>query len=261
MGTPQPSADPTTHPAPERKVALVTGAARGIGAAIAAELHRRGLRVALLDQDDTGARALAKSLDPDGDSAMAVHADVSDPEGTERAVRAVSSAWRSPDVLVNNAARTAPGSVWDVDLDEWDALMATNLRSVLVLTRLCAPAMRERGWGRVINLASLAGQQGGLVAGPHYAAAKAGVLVLTKVFAQELAAHGVTVNAVAPAAVQTPVMDDLPAEALQRAADRIPVGRFGRPEEVAALVGHLAGEDTGYITGATLDVNGGLFMR
>lgn len=143
MGAPRPSAD-STRPTADRKVALATGAARGIGAAIAAELHRRGLRVALLDQDDTGARALAKSLDPDGDSAMAVHADVSDPEGTPRAVEAVSSAWRSPDVLVNNAARTAPGSVWDVDLDEWDALMATNLRSVLVLTRLCTPAMRER---------------------------------------------------------------------------------------------------------------------
>ena len=260
MGAPRPSTGPI-RPTTERKVALITGAARGIGAAIAAELHRRGLRVALLDQDEPGAQALAKSLDPDGVSAMAVHADVGDPEETQRAVRAVASAWSSPDVLVNNAARTAPGSVWDVELDEWDALMATNLRSVLILTRLCAPAMRERGWGRVINLASLAGQQGGLVAGPHYAAAKAGVLVLTKVFAQELAPHGVTVNAVAPAAVQTPVMDDLPAEALRRAADRIPVGRFERPEEVAALVGHLAREDTGYITGATLDVNGGLFMR
>ncbi|WP_102133446.1 SDR family oxidoreductase [Streptomyces hokutonensis] len=260
MAAPRPSTDPI-RPTAERRVALITGAARGIGASIATELHRLGLRVALLDRDDSGARALAKALDPDGDSAMAVRADVGDPEETRDAVRAVSSAWHSPDVLVNNAARTAPGSVWDVELDEWDALMATNLRSVLVLTRLCAPPMRERGWGRVINLASLAGQQGGLVAGPHYAAAKAGVLVLTKVFAQELAPHGVTVNAVAPAAVRTPVMDELPAEALRRAADRIPVGRFGRPDEVAALVGHLAGDDSGYITGATLDVNGGSFMR
>ncbi|MEV6483971.1 SDR family NAD(P)-dependent oxidoreductase [Streptomyces sp. NPDC051576] len=260
MSAPRSSTGPAS-PAVERKVALVTGAARGIGAAIAGELHRRGLRVALLDRDGTGAHARAKSLDPGGDSAMAVCADVGDPEETRRAVRAVTSAWGSPDVLVNNAARTAAGSVWDVELDEWDALLATNLRSVLVLTRLCAPAMRERGWGRVINLASLAGQQGGLVTGPHYAAAKAGVLVLTKVFAQELAPHGVTVNAVAPAAVRTPVMDDLPAEALRRTAERIPVGRFGRPEEVAALVGHLSAEDTGYITGATLDVNGGLFMR
>ena len=260
MAAPRPSTDPIP-PSAERRVALVTGAARGIGAAIATELHRRGLRVALLDRDDTGARDLAKELDPDGGTAMVVGADVGDPRETEDAVRAVSSAWHSPDVLVNNAARTAPGSVWDVELDEWDTLMATNLRSVLVLTRLCAPSMRERGWGRVVNLASLAGQQGGLVAGPHYAAAKAGVLVLTKIFAQELAPHGVTVNAVAPAAVRTPVMDELPAEALRRVADRIPVGRFGRPEEVAALVGHLAGDDSGYITGATLDVNGGSFMR
>ncbi|HEX3781176.1 MAG TPA: SDR family NAD(P)-dependent oxidoreductase [Pseudonocardiaceae bacterium] len=243
------------------RVALVTGAARGIGQAIAIDLHGRGLRVALLDRDGTAVQDLARGLDPDGHTAMALCADVDEPAQLETAVTTVAAQWHSPDVLVNNAARTVSNSVWDIELDEWDGLMATNLRSVLILTRLCAPAMRDRGWGRVVNLASLAGQQGGQVAGAHYAAAKAGVLVLTKIFARELAASGVTVNALAPATVRTPVMDDLPEDALDRAEKTIPVGRFGRPQEVAAAVSYLVGEDAGYVTGATLDINGGGFMR
>jgi len=243
------------------RVALVTGAARGIGEAIATDLHDRGFRVALLDRDGAAVQTVAHGLDPDGATAVALCADVDEPQQLETAVAAVATRWRSPDVLVNNAARTVSKSVWDIELDEWDGLMATNLRSVLILTRLCAPAMRDRGWGRVVNLASLAGQQGGQVAGAHYAAAKAGVLVLTKIFARELAASGVTVNAIAPAAVRTPVMDDLPADALDRAEKAIPVGRFGLPREVAATVGYLVHEDSGYVTGATVDINGGTFMR
>jgi 3-oxoacyl-[acyl-carrier protein] reductase len=243
------------------KVALVTGAARGIGSAVSTALHRLGMRVALLDRDGDAVRAAARSLDPDGRTAFALRADVDRPDELSAAVEAVAMRWHSPDVLVNNAARTVGGSVWDVDIDEWDALMATNLRSVLVLTRLCAPPMRDRSWGRVINLASLAGQQGGGLAGPHYSAAKAGVLVLTKIFARELAAYGVTVNAVAPAAILTPVMAEVPPDALAHAAASLPVGRFGDAWEVAALVAHLAGDDAGYITGATFDINGGALMR
>ncbi|MGI5229439.1 SDR family NAD(P)-dependent oxidoreductase [Actinoallomurus sp. CA-142502] len=243
------------------RVALVTGAARGIGAAVAAELHGRAMRVVLLDRDGAAVRETAWALDSGTGTAMPICADVADVQELESAIQTIASRWHAPDILVNNAARTVPGSVWDVKIDEWDAIMATNLRSVLVMTRLCAEKMRERRWGRVINLASLAGQQGGQVAGVHYSAAKAGVLVLTKIFARELAAYGVTVNAVAPAAILTPVMGDLPQEALDRTAASIPVGRLGRPKEVAAIVAHLAGEDSGYITGATFDVNGGSFMR
>ena len=121
--------------------------------------------------------------------------------------------------------------------------------------------MRERGWGRIVNMASLAGQRGGLVAGVHYGASKAGVLVLTKIFARELASSGVTVNAVAPAAVRTPVMDGMDTGQLDRAVAAIPVGRLGRAEEVAGLVAYLCGERAGYLTGTTVDVNGGVFMR
>ncbi|MBS2554092.1 SDR family oxidoreductase [Catenulispora sp. NL8] len=252
----------TSSPQPaEPRVALITGAARGIGASIAAALHASGHRVALLDRDGPAADAVARGLDAGSATAISLSADVDDGDQLAAAVATVAARWRSPDILVNNAARTVTTSLWDVTLREWDETMATNLRSVLIASRLCAPAMRERRWGRIVNLASLAGQQGSRVAGPHYAAAKAGVLVLTKMFAQDLAPYGVTVNAVAPAAVVTPAMDGVDPESLRTLADAVPVGRLGRPAEVAALVRHLVGDDAGYITGATFDVNGGLFMR
>jgi 3-oxoacyl-[acyl-carrier protein] reductase len=241
------------------RVAVVTGAGRGIGRAIAVELHRRGHKVALLDVE--GAPEAAQEIDPDGAGAAGFLADVRDPDAVGAAADAVTDRFGPADVLVNNAARTVSRSVWEIGPAEWDDVLATNVRSVLLVTQRFAPAMRERGWGRVVNLASLAGQQGGTVAGAHYAASKAGVLVLTKVFARELAPHGVTVNAVAPAAVRTPVMDDLPPEQIERMAATIPVGRLGRAEEVAAVVAHLCGDEAGYITGATIDVNGGVFMR
>lgn len=246
---------------PDPKVALVTGAGRGLGAAIARRLHADGLRVALLDIDEPAAARGAGELDPTGESAWAVGADVRDAGRLEAAVRELGARWHSPDVLINNAARTVQRSVWDIPLDEWDDVLATNLRGALVLTRLCAPAMRERGWGRIVNMSSLAGQQGGLVAGAHYAASKSGLLVLTKIFARELASDGVTVNAVAPAAVRTPAMDGMPGEQLDRLAESIPVGRLGSAEEVAALVSYLSGVDSGFITGATFDINGGTFLR
>ncbi|MCX5562793.1 SDR family NAD(P)-dependent oxidoreductase [Streptomyces sp. NBC_00038] len=249
------------HRSGSPRVALVTGAGRGLGAAIATRLHQQGLRVALLDRDGDSATEVARGLDPDMGTTLALPVDVDDVAAMDAAVRKVTAAWRAPDVLVNNAARTVPGSVWDIALDEWDAVMATNLRSVLALTRLCALPMRQRGWGRVINLASLAGQQGGTLAGAHYSAAKAGVLVLTKVFARELAPHGVTVNAVAPASIETPAVAELGATAVSEAARNIPVKRLGRPTEVAALVAYLASEDAGYVTGATFDINGGTHMR
>jgi 3-oxoacyl-[acyl-carrier protein] reductase len=208
----------------------------------------------LADVNVEGAEAVARSL---GDRARAVECDVRSKESLRRVVGDVDAV----DVMVNNAARTVARPFWEIEEDEWDDVLAVNLRGVFFGCQLAGERMRERGRGRIINLASLAGQQGGAVAGAHYAASKAGIIVLTKMVAQELAPHGVTVNAIAPAAVQTPVMDAMPADRLEAVRQRIPVGRFGEAEEVGALAAFLASDEAGYVTGATLDVNGGLFMR
>jgi 3-oxoacyl-[acyl-carrier protein] reductase len=139
--------------------------------------------------------------------------------------------------------------------------MAVNLRGAFAGCRAAGERMREQGSGRIVNLTSLAGQQGSVANGAHYSSSKAGIIVLTKIAAAELAPHGVTVNAVAPAAIEGPLTDAMPADRREAIVASIPIGRLGHPEEVAAMVAFLASEDAAYITGATLDVNGGLFMR
>lgn len=242
-----------------QRSALVTGAAQGLGEAIARRLHRDGFRVGIADINVDAAAALASELDASGRTARAVRVDVSDVDSLRSCFADQREAWGAPDVLVNNAGRTVRKSVWEIEPAEWDDVLATNLRSYLVLCQLAGAAMREQGWGRIVNMSSFAGQQGGLVAGAHYAASKAGALVLTKIFARELAGSGVTVNAVTPAAIRTPAMgSDEEAEAVGRT---IPVGRAGTPEEVAEAVAYLVGDGGGFVTGATLDINGGVFMR
>jgi 3-oxoacyl-[acyl-carrier protein] reductase len=208
----------------------------------------------LADVNVGGAEGVAASL---GERARAVECDVRSRESLRHVIEEAGDV----DVMVNNAARTVARPFWEIEQDEWDDVLAVNLRGVFFGCQLAGEQMRERGRGRIINLSSLAGQQGGTVAGAHYAASKAGIVVLTKIVAQELAPHGVTVNAIAPAAVRTPVMADMPEDRLEAVRGRIPVGRFGDPEEIGALAAFLASDEAGYITGATVDVNGGLFMR
>ena len=208
----------------------------------------------LADVNLEAAEGVAASL---GERARAVECDVRSKESLRHVVEAAGDV----DVMVNNAARTVSRPFWEIEHDEWDDVLAVNLRGVFFGCQLAGEHMRERGHGRIINLASLAGQQGGAVAGAHYAASKAGIIVLTKILAQELAPYGVTVNAIAPAAVRTPVMDEMPADRVEAVRQRIPVGRFGEAEEVGALAAFLASDEAAYITGATLDINGGLSMR
>jgi 3-oxoacyl-[acyl-carrier protein] reductase len=259
------------------RAAIVTGAGRGLGEAIAAELAARGARVLLADIDaDAAARAaeeIAAQVSglrdpkgaprPEGPGPIAESAalDVADWDAFGALVADFHARAGRLDILVNNAARSVARSFWEIEPEEWDEVMAVNLRSVVAGCRAAGPIMRAAGWGRIVNLGSLAGQQGGVANGAHYAASKAGIGVVTKIVAGDLAGSGVTVNAVAPAAIEGPVMDALPAERQAAIAAQIPVGRAGRPEEVAATVAFLASEEAAFITGATIDVNGGLHMR
>ena len=240
------------------RVAIVTGAARGIGEAIAARLARDGARVVVADADAEGAAATARSL---GGNAVAAELDVRDRAAFAAVVRRAVEELGRLDILVNNAAVTIRRPFFEIDDAEWDDVLAVNLRGVFLGCQLAGAQMRNQGHGRIVNVSSLAGQQGSAVNGAHYAAAKAGILALTKTAARELASSGVTVNAVAPAAVDGPVMAELPEETVRALVASIPAGRLGRPEEVAALIAYLVSDEAAFVTGATFDLNGGLFMR
>lgn len=235
------------------RTTIVTGAARGIGEAVARRLHADGHRVALADIADAG--HVVREL---GDGAVAYEHDVRDLASWERLVAALDG-----DVyaLVNNAARTEFRSFWEIDGDEWDDVLATNLRGTYFGCRVVGAALRDRGNGRVVNLASDAAFAPSGGSGVHYAASKAGVVALTRRAATELAPHGVTVNAVAPAAIDGPLARSVVRDRLDEKLADIPVGRLGRPDEIAALVSFLLSDDAAYITGATFDANGGVLMR
>lgn len=232
--------------------AIVTGAARGIGEAIARRLSADGYEVALTDVDIDGAERVAAEL-----GARALEHDVRELASWE----ALLSQLDDVHVLVNNAARTEFRSFFDIDLDEWDDVLATNLRGTYVGCRVLGAHMRGRGAGRIVNLASDAAFAASGASGAHYAASKAGVVAVTRRAATELAPHGITVNAIAPAAIDGPLAREVLRDRLEEKLVDIPIGRLGRPEEVAALVSFLASDDAGYVTGATFDVNGGVLMR
>ena len=208
----------------------------------------------LADLDLAGVEELAAEL---GSDAGAVEHDVRSLESWERLVAGTGQI----DVLVNNAARTEFSSFWEIDVDEWDDVLATNLRGTYLGCRVVGAQMRDRGAGRIVNLASVAGQRGASATGVHYAASKAAIVALTRHAATALAGHGVTVNAVAPAAIDGPMVSLVPPEKVEAMVKTIPVGRLGRGEEVAAAVAYLASDAAGFVTGATLDVNGGMLMR
>jgi ketoreductase len=254
----------------EQKVALVTGATSGIGLAAARALGAAGHAVFVCARTAESVELTVKELRADGYEANGTTADVRDPESVRALVAAAVETYGRIDVLVNNAGRSGGGVTADLDDELWDDVIATNLTSVFLLTRafLRESGVRERGWGRVINVASTAGKQG-VVLGAPYSASKHGVVGFTKALGNELAPTGITVNAVCPGYVETPMAQrvrqgyaaayDTSEDAiLQKFQAKIPLGRYSTPEEVAGLIGYLATDTAASITAQALNVCGGL---
>jgi 3-oxoacyl-[acyl-carrier protein] reductase len=243
-------------------VALVTGGANGLGSAIVHALHHAGYRVGIGDIDMDNAAALAAALDPSGEMVVAIPLDVRDEASFTAARDRLVALWGSVEILVNNAAATAAKPVLDITVEEFDAVMAVNLRGTFIGCQIFGRLFKANGYGRIVNMASLAGQNGGTATGAHYAASKGGIVTLTKVFARDLAAFGVTANAIAPGPLDTPLFHQtIPAERLAQFQANIPVGAIGDTAFIASTIVHLCGRDAGFITGSTIDINGGLYLR
>jgi 3-oxoacyl-[acyl-carrier protein] reductase len=236
------------------KTALVTGASRGIGRATALALAKAGANVAVnFRTHEEEAKEVCTQIEAAGCRAVAVRADVSSALEVSRLVEAVRQALGVISILVNNAGIARPQPLQEITEQDWDDVLTVNLKSMFLVTQAVLPGMRAQRWGRIINLSSVAAQLGGVI-GPHYAASKAGALGLTHSYASLLAKEGITVNAIAPALIETDMVSSLP----KARVNLIPVGRLGTVEEVAEVVVMLA--SNGYITGQTINVNGGWYM-
>ncbi|MBM3532984.1 MAG: 3-oxoacyl-[acyl-carrier-protein] reductase [Alphaproteobacteria bacterium] len=239
------------------KTALVTGASGDIGRAIAKALHGQGAKVAL---SGTRAEALEALKGELGDRAVAVPANLSDPADTERLAKDAEAALGGQlDILVNNAGITKDGLLLRMKDEDWQAVMEVNLTAGMRLSRAALRGMMKRRFGRIIGISSVVGATGN-PGQANYAAAKAGMIGFSKALAQEVASRGITVNLIAPGMIKTPMTDVLTEEQRARMLERIPLGRLGTSEEIAAAAVYLASAEAGYVTGATLHVNGGMAM-
>jgi NAD(P)-dependent dehydrogenase (short-subunit alcohol dehydrogenase family) len=244
------------------KTAVISGAAsrRGIGRATARLFARHGARVAILDLDAAGAEAAAAEL---GTGHVGVACDVTDAAACTRAAAAVIGAFGAVDILINNAGITQPLKVMEIGQREWDAVLDVNLRGVLLLSQAFIPHMRARRQGAIACMSSVSAQRGGgIFGGPHYSAAKAGVLGLAKAMARELGPDGIRVNCVTPGLIQTDITGGRLTDDMKREiAAGIPLGRLGDAEDVAGAFLFLASDLSAYVTGAVIDVNGGMLIH
>ena len=243
----------------EGRVALVTGAARGIGAATALALAEAGARVALVDRDAEGIEKTADAIGRAGSDALAIPADVTDAPAIERAVDAVVAEWGRLDVLVNNAGIVRDATLGKVSDDDWTATLDVNLRGTMIGTRAALRPMRAAGAGRILSATSVVARMGNY-GQTAYAASKAGIIGMTRAWARELGPLGITANAVAPGFIDTEMARGVPEKVLSALLQRTAARRLGRPEEVAAVYVFLASDLASFINGAVVGVDGGLLL-
>lgn len=240
-------------------VALVTGASRGIGRAIALELGERGATVIGTATSEAGAEQISQALADAGLHGRGMTLDVTDPDGIKTILTTITDEFGPIGILVNNAGITRDNLLMRMDDAAWDSVIATNLSAVYRLCKACLRPMSKARSGRIINIGSVVGTTGN-PGQTNYAAAKAGLIGFTKSLAREVGPRGITVNAVAPGFIDTDMTRALEPAQREALLQQVPLGRLGEPQEIAKMVGFLASRDAGYITGETLHVNGGLFM-
>ncbi|MEW5321077.1 3-oxoacyl-[acyl-carrier-protein] reductase [Geobacillus thermoleovorans] len=244
----------------EGKIALVTGASRGIGRAVALELARQGANVAVnYAGSEAKANEVAEAIRSLGREAIAVQADVARAEDVERMVKTTIDHFGRLDILINNAGITRDNLLMRMKEEEWDAVINTNLKGVFLCTKAATRPMMKQRYGRIVNIASVVG----VIGNPgqaNYVAAKAGVIGLTKTAARELASRNITVNAVAPGFITTDMTEALSPELKAEMLKQIPLARFGEPDDIARVVAFLASDAASYMTGQTLHVDGGMVM-
>jgi len=237
------------------RVAIVTGAGQGIGLGIAQKLLRQGYSVALFDLNQAALDSAITDAGADADRLMGVKVDVTSAASVKEGVAQVAARWKTPDVLVNNAGATRDKRLVKMSEEEWDFVINVNLKSQFLCTREVVPGMIDQGHGRIVNISSRAWLGG--FGQANYSAAKGGVVSFTRTLAIELAKHGITANAIAPGAIDTPILAPLSAEQIDKIKGTIPVGRLGKPEDIAHAVLMFASPDASYITGQTIYVCGG----
>lgn len=254
------------------RVSIVTGGGNGIGREICLQLAREGSNIACVDVDSVGAENTRSQVEKLGTTAISIRADVSSERDVQAMVDSTFAKFNRIDILVNNAGiggRTGGldspdhAEIEKLTVDEWDRVMAVNLKSVFLTSKYTLPYMKNQKWGRIVSIASHVGRVGHAFggSGPHYAVSKAGIINLTKTLAREYGAFGITVNAVSPGAVEgTAFLATMPESVKKVRLSAIPLGRFGTPKDIAHAVVFLAREESGYITGHTLDSNGGIVM-
>ena len=244
----------------EAKVGLVTGAARGIGAAIVLTFAKEGADVVIVDVDLEAARQVARDVEGLGRRALAIQVDVAQRDAVHRLVGEVVSAFGRIDILVNNAGIIRRGTFLEHSPEDWEEVLAVNLGGTFNCTQEVVPLMIEQGGGKIINISSVVGKMGDLASAPSYGTSKGAINTFTKSLARELAPYGITVNAVAPHAIETDMSREWSEEKRRQIVEAIPMKRLGTPQEVAEAVAFLASDGANFITGQILDVNGGYLM-